>query len=702
MGRPFRFADMVGTMPERLAKRLLIIGWDAADWLIIDPLLARGALPNLRALVDGGVRADLRTLEPKLSPLLWTSIATGKTADRHGILGFVEPDPSGTGLRVAASTSRRTKAVWNMLSQSGLRTNAVSWYASHPAEPIRGAVVSNMFQEGAPTASGTRWAEPSDAIHASEACTRGVKDGRLSAFDLDRDPRAAAVLAPVRAAAERGDARVNTLARELARAISVHRAALEVMREGPWDCTLVFHDTIDTIGHHFMEFRPPRLPYVSTADERVFGGVMDAVYRLHDQLLSELLKAAPGATVLLLSDHGFWSDARRPRTRDLAPDERAAVEASWHRPVGVFVARGDGIRRGATIASPNVLDLTPTALALLGLPVGRDMDGRVVVEATETPLAFDTIASWDLVDGDAGLHPEDVRTDPFEARDALKQLVDLGYMAPPSADMDEQVERVRREARFNLGVVYATTGRPELATPVFRELVDACPGERRYIVNLARCLIASGRPRDAISALQAHPLEGIDVQLLLAAALSASGESAVARAALGRLADEARTPEDLAAIGDLYAFEDRWTEARAQYERALAADASNPAVHIALARALLALGLHEPAAEACLNATELQQTLPEAHYLLGVALAWLGMLDQAAQSLEIGLSLQPGAIDAHRFLAEVERARGKADAAARAEADAARLLGQLHDDQRAAMRRTRYDADAWREWVAKT
>ncbi|MFM9097140.1 MAG: alkaline phosphatase family protein, partial [Phycisphaerales bacterium] len=77
-------------MTSRPVQRLLILGWDAADWQVIDPLLSRGRMPNLARLLAEGTRADLRTLEPKLSPLLWSTIATGKTADRHGILNFVE------------------------------------------------------------------------------------------------------------------------------------------------------------------------------------------------------------------------------------------------------------------------------------------------------------------------------------------------------------------------------------------------------------------------------------------------------------------------------------------------------------------------------------------------------------------------------------------------------------------------------------
>ena len=49
-------------------------------------------MPNLQKLIDGGVMGNVASLPPMLSPILWTSIATGKRADKHGILGFAEPD----------------------------------------------------------------------------------------------------------------------------------------------------------------------------------------------------------------------------------------------------------------------------------------------------------------------------------------------------------------------------------------------------------------------------------------------------------------------------------------------------------------------------------------------------------------------------------------------------------------------------------
>jgi len=124
-------------------RKVVLVGWDAADWKIINPLMDAGRLPNLLQLVESGVMANLASLRPCLSPILWTSIATGKTADKHGITGFVEPIPEGGGVRLASSTSRTTKALWNILSQNNRRCIVINWYASHPAEPIPGTCVSN-------------------------------------------------------------------------------------------------------------------------------------------------------------------------------------------------------------------------------------------------------------------------------------------------------------------------------------------------------------------------------------------------------------------------------------------------------------------------------------------------------------------------------------------------------------------------------
>src|SRR5947209_3331740 len=115
----------------RRSKRILLVGWDAADWGIIHPLLDRGELPSLQQLIEDGVSGNLAPIRPMLSPMLWTSIATGQRPHKHGGHGFTEIDPTTHQVQPVSSGSRRVKALWEILGQNGLRTNVVSWFATH-------------------------------------------------------------------------------------------------------------------------------------------------------------------------------------------------------------------------------------------------------------------------------------------------------------------------------------------------------------------------------------------------------------------------------------------------------------------------------------------------------------------------------------------------------------------------------------------
>ncbi|MGA1467001.1 MAG: alkaline phosphatase family protein [Phycisphaerales bacterium] len=685
--------------PNRRAKRLLLVGWDAADWMMIEPLLTRGAMPRLKRLLDAGSRADLASSLPRLSPLLWSTIATGKTPDRHGILNFVEPDPdpaSATGVRLSSSTTRRVKAIWNILTQSSLRVNVVGWYASHPAEPISGTCVSNMLQEGEPAKDGEAWPLPPGAIHPASESER-LAACRVASHAIARSELLKFI--PKLAELPPGDPRPRALAKQLARTASVHRAAKAILdADHEWDCTMVFYEGIDTIGHHFMEYFPPRMAHVSDADVRRFGEVMPATYRLHDRMLGELLDAAgPDTTVLLLSDHGFHSDHRRPAiTADLAKD-RAALEASWHREHGVLVLSGPGVGHAKTIHAPKLVDIAPTALALLGVPVAKDLDGRPLAEAFEpatTSAELPAIESWEAVDGDAGLHPPDLRLDPFEAHDALQQLVDLGYMAELPQDRGERLDLVRRETRYNLAITHATNRRPAQAADVLAELHREQPAELRYAEALVTMLRDAGRPSEALpvvqSILERHP-DRVEARLQLVATRLELDDRAGADEAYLRAREIASDRMDLQiALGELAATLDRFPQAESHFKEALAHDPS-PAVHLGFARLALRRGRHEQAAEHALDALEAQPHLPEGNLLLGTALAWLEAKDDARRCLD--LAAGQGLVEAMRFLLALDLAEGDVDSAARRRTTLQAAITKL--PPRVASTIPPYDAGAW-------
>src|SRR3954447_9115805 len=85
-----------------MARRVLVVGWDGADWEIVDDLLGRGSLPNLQAMIEQGARGTLLSTIPSQSWSAWTSFLTGYHPATHGVwdLGARSdrPGPASAGL----------------------------------------------------------------------------------------------------------------------------------------------------------------------------------------------------------------------------------------------------------------------------------------------------------------------------------------------------------------------------------------------------------------------------------------------------------------------------------------------------------------------------------------------------------------------------------------------------------------------------
>ena len=379
-------------------RRVLLVGWDAADWQVIHPLLDAGRMPHLQRLVEGGAMGNLASLSPMLSPILWTSIATGKRAYGHGVRGFIEPTPDRAGVRPVGTRTRTCKALWNILSQSGLRSVVCGWQASHPAEAVRGAVVSSRFAVPPAGVRAESWPLAENAIQPP-ALAAALADLRVHPAEIE----GAMIQALVPRAAELDQAdpavrhRLAFLAARLAELLGTHAVATELLETRDWDFGAVYYECIDQVGHEFMPFHPPRLPEVREQDFERYRDVMTNLYLFHDQMLGRLVElAGPDARIMVVSDHGFESGARRPR----GPVE----PAQWHRAQGIFVLHGPGVQADTRVEGATLLDIAPTVLTLLGLPAGEDMEGRVLSAALgnpppEIPVR---IPSWEAVPGDDG------------------------------------------------------------------------------------------------------------------------------------------------------------------------------------------------------------------------------------------------------------------------------------------------------------
>jgi tetratricopeptide (TPR) repeat protein len=260
-------------------------------------------------------------------------------------------------------------------------------------------------------------------------------------------------------------------------------------------------------------------------------------------------------------------------------------------------------------------------------------------------------------------------------------LVDLGYMAALPSDVQGQVDLVRRESLFNLGVALMSRRRPHDAIAHFEWLVGQRAGEARYATCLANCLMSVGRFAEAAKVAEdflrsdaAH----IEMQMIRGAALALSGDDAAARMQIGAVERAVRArPEMALALANILALVGRYSDARGYFDAAKKRNPRDPAAHVGLARMQLALGGFEDSAGHALDALEITQALPEAHLVLGAALAWYGDLANARTSIEFALRHDAGQLDAERWLALVAHKSGDAGAAAAARARVERAMATL-------------------------
>lgn len=661
--------------------KLLLIGWDAADWQVINPLLDSGQMPHLESLVNRGCIGNLATLYPCLSPILWTTIATGHTADRHGILGFVEPLPDSSGVRLSSSLSRKTRALWNMATLQGRRSVIVNWYASHPAEPIHGICVSNEAFRTPRTRDRNEWKLPEGSVFPAELA-ESLADLRLHPAELA--PGDISQLIPlIDQIDHRRDPRPSKLGEIVAKTVSVQSIFTAALAAEPWDFAAVFFDAIDVAGHIFMPYYPPRMPNVSEWDFALYQHVMPELYKFHDQMLGALLSTLDENTrVLLVSDHGFHSGSDRPlgqlQFQDWQEVDQDAEAAQWHRPYGVIAMAGPGIKPDSRLYGATLLDVAPTALELLGLPKGSDMPGRMLKEAFWDEKGVGCIDSWEEVPGNAGQHDASAILDWVSAASEWEVLAELGYL--PKRHEGSQAETAVVELEFNLAAVHLHHDRPQEALPILLTLSSKCPNTPRFLKALAKCyhhLKDSKQALEIINRLDEAFIGDLDTDLIAAKCLGAIGESQQANERFRR-AIETRGGQAVAWCmwGEHLLDVSDGAGAWDKFHEAVRLSPDLYRAQLGRAKAALMTGRPLDALEAAQEASRIHYYSPMAHYHRGVALERLGRPSEAVGAYTRAVDQQPDFYHAHLRLAEIYQDAGNFSKAFRHNQEVQRLLHQ--------------------------
>ena len=520
------------------SRSVLFVGLDGADWQFLEPLMAAGRMPNLARLVSAGSGGVLVTEQPPLSPLLWTTMMTGRGPLEHRILDFVRFHAETGRREPITSDERQVPAVWNIASEAGREVAVIGLWATFPAEEAKGLLVSNVFlsaresvERALSPASEKSWAE---RVRQEGTGSVDLAAMRRLLPDLSADELAAAV-----SSSDPFAEKVPGLRQVLVQTEIVRRLALEWLAKHPTRLAAVYFEGTDTIGHLFAPFVAPQTAGVDARDAARFGPVPERYFELLDGVLGELAEVAArsGAVLMLASDHGFeWGEGRPAGLSSVA----GATAAKWHRSDGIYLLVGPGIpARPGRSARGGVAQVASTLLALIDLPAPRGV-APALAEAGPAPLpAADSRleARLPVADSRPEVH--------FSHDEELRKLQALGYLgAGPEKSEGPRPHGTRTAGSFsNEAQILEGLGRTAEAMLCYEQALEQEPGDVAAKWNLSNLLFEEERDAVRSDRLLVEAFQG---------GLPAGGELIVARAALwrerGRL-DRARALLDAAVAG---------------------------------------------------------------------------------------------------------------------------------------------------------
>lgn len=498
--------------------KLLLFGIDAVGWNVLLPQIQSGELPNFKRAMDTGIAARMKTLEPTVSVMLWTTIATGMLPENHGINNWLMESADSSGQQAITSDRRKVPAFWNL---TGRRTaGIVNWWATWPVEPVNGVMISNRAHF--PGMAESIYPESDRTLMETVPFTEpSAIEAELSSLNPYGNPIR---LPPFFAEQLRKDRYYLDLAQQ-------------ILLEKKVDILAVFVRGIDILQHEYLRDVRQDVASIPQVPEEQ-RGIVRAYYRYLDSRLGKFLEImGPDTGLLIVSDHGMdpvitlpplvegmnidrllsslhelspelmpagrfsdnqayppgllrglrWSGSSPVPEDEVerimnvmksllvrtdtplfdevvtgsTPDELIRLRLNpspvmddviswrshsipimkvtdmiihprsgqhWHSPDGIFLASGPGIKTSpGEISEIGIVDIMPTLLAWIGLPVSKQLDGKPRLNFFSENHRKALPVQW--VDAYESRPAHRSVEAPAEVDDALrKELESLGYI----------------------------------------------------------------------------------------------------------------------------------------------------------------------------------------------------------------------------------------------------------------------------------
>jgi predicted AlkP superfamily phosphohydrolase/phosphomutase len=268
-------------------SRVLLIGWDGADWRILDPLMEQGALPNLQALISRGQRDVLRSTIPTHSWAAWPSFMTGVDPVDHGVYDILETKAGTHKSYPVTYKSIKERTFLADLDAAGKEAVYIDLPLTFPPPQIKGRLLAGGVLPKGPSVS-----HPADLQDTLAAAGAPWEINGMSWTTYRNKPEAYL------------DEALEVTGKRI-------KATEWLMDNSDWDFLMSVWVSVDRTQHCLSNYVGPDHPeYAANRGTTIYSKVVDVYKQLDDALGSFLARTNEDDTILFVSDHGFQSCSR--------------------------------------------------------------------------------------------------------------------------------------------------------------------------------------------------------------------------------------------------------------------------------------------------------------------------------------------------------------------------------------------------------
>ncbi|ULQ46385.1 alkaline phosphatase family protein [Flagellatimonas centrodinii] len=279
----------------------LFIGLDGCTFTVLDELVkdlpGEGiTMPFMKKVLEGGVRARLRSTPNPLTPPAWTSIMTGKGPGHHGVFDFIRAEDKGGEVFWTLYDARDvdSEMIWSIASRKKKTIAALNFPLTAPPPDVNGCIVPGFI----PAKHLRRNTHPRELFERLKQNLPDFNPKEL-AWDFDNEKQALEVLSPEDTA--------NWVRYHLPREEQWFKVAEYVLEHDRPDLMAVMFDGTDKIQHQAWQYLDPALlPKNPQGHDKAMRDVCLEYFRNLDRYIERLVTlAGPEAQVFFASDHGF-------------------------------------------------------------------------------------------------------------------------------------------------------------------------------------------------------------------------------------------------------------------------------------------------------------------------------------------------------------------------------------------------------------